>query len=181
MAYPPGGTFFDNKRSFVDVPVDESKDNAISTSEFLEAAEALTGLFDILGSVAFNPVKSDMNGNVKVRRYWAAGGGGGGGVGGGGGRGGAQALRKNLSNPSEELSNSFRDSYGRTLKQHHSFIIKPIFSAAMSATPYRKDFYAKLGDDQARVSKELDAWLKSLERIVGILNEFMVRKEAQWK
>jgi hypothetical protein len=69
MAYPPGGTFFDNKRSFVDVPVDESKDNAISTSEFLEAAEALTGLFDILGSVAFNPVKSDMNGNVKVRKY----------------------------------------------------------------------------------------------------------------
>lgn len=51
----------------------------------------------------------------------------------------------------------------------------------MSATPYRKDFYAKLGDDQARVGKELDAWLKSLERIVGILNEFMARKEAQWK
>ena len=93
----------------------------------------------------------------------------------------AQALRKNLSNPSEELSNSFRDSYGRTLKQHHSFIVKPIFSAAMSATPYRKDFYAKLGDDQTRVGKELDSWLKSLERIVGILNEFLVRKEAQWK
>jgi hypothetical protein len=59
--------------------------------------------------------------------------------------------------------------------------VKPIFSAAMSATPYRKDFYAKLGDDQTRVGKELDAWLKSLERIVGILNEFMARKEAQWK
>lgn len=66
MAYPPGGTFFDNKRSFADVPVDESKDNAIGTSEFLEAAESLTGLFDLLGSVAFNPVKSDMTGNVKV-------------------------------------------------------------------------------------------------------------------
>ena len=66
MAYPPGGTFFDNKRSFNDVPVDESKDNAIPTSQFLEAAEALTGLFDVLGSVAFNPVKADMNGNVKV-------------------------------------------------------------------------------------------------------------------
>ena len=66
MAFPPGGTFFDGKRSFKDVPVDESKDSAIATSEFLEASEALTGLFDILGSVAFNPVKSDMNGNIKV-------------------------------------------------------------------------------------------------------------------
>jgi hypothetical protein len=93
----------------------------------------------------------------------------------------SQALRKNLSTPSEELSTSFRDAYGNTLKKHHSFIIKPIFSAAMSATPYRKDFYAKLGDDQGRVSKELDAWLQSLERIVRILNEFMARKEAQWK
>jgi hypothetical protein len=93
----------------------------------------------------------------------------------------SQALRKNLSTPSEELSTSFRDAYGNTLKKHHSFIIKPIFSAAMSATPYRKDFYAKLGDDQGRVSKELDAWLQALEKIVRILNEFMARKEAQWK
>lgn len=45
-AYPPGGTFFDTvKRGFTDVPVDASKDNAISTTEFLEAAESLTTLF----------------------------------------------------------------------------------------------------------------------------------------
>jgi hypothetical protein len=45
-AYPPGGTFFDTvQRSFVDVPVDASKDNAISTTEFLEAAESLSTLF----------------------------------------------------------------------------------------------------------------------------------------
>lgn len=67
-AYPPGGTFFDTvKKSFVDVPVDESKDNAISTTEFLEAAESTTILFDVLGSVAFKPVKNDMSGNIKVR------------------------------------------------------------------------------------------------------------------
>ena len=86
-----------------------------------------------------------------------------------------------MDTPSEELSASFRDSYGNTLKQHHSFIIKPIFSAAMSATPYRKDFYAKLGDDQQRVEKELREWLTALERIVGILKQFQTRKEAQWK
>jgi hypothetical protein len=45
-AFPPGGTFFDTvKKTFVDVPVDASKDNAISTTEFLEAAESLTTLF----------------------------------------------------------------------------------------------------------------------------------------
>jgi hypothetical protein len=45
-AYPPGGTFLDTiKRSFSDVPVDKEKNNAVSTSEFLEAAESLTTLF----------------------------------------------------------------------------------------------------------------------------------------
>jgi hypothetical protein len=45
-AYPPGGTFLDTlKKSFTDVPVDKEKDNAISTTEFLEAAESLTTLF----------------------------------------------------------------------------------------------------------------------------------------
>ena len=39
-------TFFDTlKKNFTDVPVDASKDNAISTTEFLEAAESLTTLF----------------------------------------------------------------------------------------------------------------------------------------
>lgn len=89
-AYPAGGTFFDTlKKSFTDVPVDASKDNAISTTEFLDAAESLTTLFgrdiqytpylsledisltddiDVLGGAAFKPVKSDMIGNVKKIR-----------------------------------------------------------------------------------------------------------------
>ncbi|KAF2472664.1 glycolipid transfer protein [Lindgomyces ingoldianus] len=202
-AFPPGGTFFDTlKKSFSDVPVDAAKDNAISTTEFLEAAESLVTLFDVLGSVAFNPVKSDMLGNVKKTRdrqlaaptvsstlqdlvlnelkekkhtateglLWLS-------------RGldfTAQALRQNLSAPSEELSASFRSAYGNTLKPHHSFIIKPIFSAAMGATPYRNDFYKKLGDDEAKVNAELEKWLAALEKVVGILKEFMARKEAKW-
>lgn len=44
--HPPGGTWFDTvKRSFVDVPIDANRDNAIATSEFLEAAESLATLF----------------------------------------------------------------------------------------------------------------------------------------
>ena len=46
IAYPPGGTFWDTiKTSFVDVPVDANSQNAISTTEFLQAAESLTTLF----------------------------------------------------------------------------------------------------------------------------------------
>ena len=43
---PPGGTFFDTlKKNFNDVPVDDSKGDAIATAPFLEAAESLTTLF----------------------------------------------------------------------------------------------------------------------------------------
>ena len=46
---PTGGTWFDTlNKSFVDVPVDASKDNAIPTGDFLEAAESLTTLFGLL-------------------------------------------------------------------------------------------------------------------------------------
>ena len=92
----------------------------------------------------------------------------------------AQALRHNITNSSKELADSFRDAYGNTLKPHHSFIVKPIFSAAMSATPYRKDFYSKLGSDDAKVQAELDKWLSALEKDVAVLNAFLARKEAKW-
>lgn len=43
---PPGGTIVDTfKKSFVDVPIDADKDNAIATSEFLEATESLVTIF----------------------------------------------------------------------------------------------------------------------------------------
>jgi len=52
-AYPPGGTFFDSiKASFTDVPVDETKNNAINTSKFLESAESLAGLFGTTSLIA---------------------------------------------------------------------------------------------------------------------------------
>ncbi|EKD21582.1 uncharacterized protein L3040_004808 [Drepanopeziza brunnea f. sp. 'multigermtubi'] len=202
-AYPPGGTFLDTLEvSFTNVPVDKEKDNAVATTEFLKAAESLTTLFDVLGSMAFKPVKSDMAGNVaKIRErqlaapaesatlqelvvnelktkkhvateglVWLV-------------RGldfTCIALSQNLAQPSEELAASFRNAYGSTLKPHHSFVVKPIFSAAMSACPYRKDFYAKLGEDPDKVAEELRVWLASLEQILAILKGFLDRKEAKW-
>jgi len=200
---PPGGTFFDTlKKSFVDVPVNKSNDDAIATEPFLEAAESLTTLFDVLGSMAFKPVKTDMLSNIKKIRdrmlaspvdsetlqslvkaelatkkhtateglVWLN-------------RGlhfTSLSLRQNLTNPSQELADSFRSAYTNTLKPHHSFVVKPIFSAAMSATPYRKDFYRKLGEDEGKVQEELEKWLGALEEQVVILNGFLARKESKW-
>jgi hypothetical protein len=90
------------------------------------------------------------------------------------------ALSQNVAKPTEELADSFRAAYGSTLKPHHSFLVKPIFSAAMSACPYRKDFYTKLGSEEEKVVSELRTYLASLEKIVGILKGFLESKEAKW-
>jgi Glycolipid transfer protein (GLTP) len=96
----------------------------------------------------------------------------------------AQALRADI-NPSgsQELADSFRSAYKSTLAPHHSWMVKPIFSAAMSATPYRKDFYAKMvagGSDTGKLDDALKVWLEALEQRVQILNKFMATKEAKW-
>ncbi|KUI63575.1 Pleckstrin domain-containing family A member 8 [Cytospora mali] len=90
------------------------------------------------------------------------------------------ALNANVNNKTEELSTSFRNAYGTTLKPHHSFVVKPLFSAAMSACPARADFYKKLGDDDAKVQELMAGYLASLDKIVGILKAFVTSKEAKW-
>lgn len=42
----------------------------------------------------------------------------------------------------------------------------------MKATPYRKDFYAKLGSDQAKVNQQLDTNSQALERVVSQVQLF---------
>jgi hypothetical protein len=201
--FPPGGTIVQTfKKSFADVPIDADKANAISTTEFLDAAESLTTMFDVLGSVAFSPVKSDMLGNVKKLRerqlaapaesatvqdlcrneikskkhtateglVWLT-------------RGldfTCIALSQSVAKPSEELADSFRSAYGSTLKPHHSFLVKPVFSAAMSACPYRKDFYSKLGDNEDKVYSDLRVYCAALEKIVAIIKGFLDSKDAKW-
>ena len=59
-------------------------------------------------------------------------------------------------------------------------MVKPIFSAAMSATPYRKDFFGKLGGDQKQVEEKAGKWLEALQKQVSMLKQFQQRKEAKW-
>ncbi|CAG8694245.1 glycolipid transfer protein domain-containing protein [Gigaspora rosea] len=185
-------TYFDTvQRDFCDVVVTEE---GIDTVTFLEATEGVIKLFDLLGSSAFNVVQKDMTGNVnKIRtRYevdrikhntlenlviceqkekkrtategllWLK-------------RGlefTSVALRRSINETTEELSVSFTNAYGGTLKQFHSYLIRPVFTLAMKACPYRVEFFKKLGDDQARVNEQYERWLAALERIVAKLNYF---------
>jgi hypothetical protein len=95
----------------------------------------------------------------------------------------AQALRADISaGGSQELSTSFRDAYRNTLAPHHSFLVKPIFSAAMTATPYRQEFIARVAGDSSNTSKaeeDMKAWVAALEERIGILYPFLA-SEAKW-
>lgn len=93
----------------------------------------------------------------------------------------AQALRRSIENPSEELSVSFTNAYEKTLRKYHSIMVRPIFTVctrdthsklAMKACPYRKDFYAKLGPSEESVRAPLLEWLTALENIVATMQKF---------
>ena len=52
----------------------------------------------------------------------------------------------------------------------------------MAATPYKADFYKKLGPEgeKPKVDAALEKWLSALEKVVGVLQDFQTRKEAKW-
>ncbi|CAO3666266.1 hypothetical protein G6F70_006119 [Rhizopus microsporus] len=193
-------TYFETlKRSYTDV--DTSK--GVDTEQFLEATEGLVKLFDLLGSAAFSVVQNDMNGNIKKIRdrylsnptanntleelmkneapekkrvateglLWLT-------------RGldfTAQALRRSLSDPAEELNTSFTKAYEQTLKKYHSIIVRPVFALAMKACPYRKDFYEKIGVVNDAAMAQMKAWLEALENIISIIQNVFKANPAYIK
>ncbi|KAJ2724307.1 hypothetical protein GGI07_002081 [Coemansia sp. Benny D115] len=183
-------------RSFENVSI---TDDGIDTVQFLEAASGVVMLFDVLGSTAFLPVKTDLNGNIaKIRAKYDS------------DPAAFNTLQKivlaeavpdssgkldrtatqgllwlnrgleftahgvsnNLKNTKAEVSDSFVIAYGNTLKQFHNFIVKGIFSLAIKACPSREDFYKLLGSDLEEVTKRLAVWVDALQDIVLRLNVF---------
>ncbi|KAJ5769483.1 hypothetical protein N7520_004042 [Penicillium odoratum] len=206
-------------KSFQNVSIDSANGDAINTEEFLQAARSLVTLFDILGATTFNRVIADLNTNIeKVQKrkdaapaesvtlqdlvrnelksgqhkateglLWLV-------------RGldfTVQALRHNLNNPSAQLTVSFKEAYGDTLKPHHNMIVKGVFNAAMGFCPYRTTFIRKVDDKnakaaadekeqvdpevEARVLAGLNKEVEALEKVVNILKTFQASPEAQWK
>ncbi|BEJ16191.1 hypothetical protein CspHIS471_0507960 [Cutaneotrichosporon sp. HIS471] len=189
MAQPQ---FFETiTKSFEDVPVTPA---GVETAPFLEASEGLVKIFNLFGNPAFSVVQNDITGNInKVCTYflanptnadtlekllahdkathpktkervatdalmWLL-------------RGlkfTAMGLRINLSDEAEELSVSFTKGYEGSLKKFHGMMVRPVFSLAMRACPYRASFYPKFGQPQDVVMAKLEAWLKALEDIVDL-------------
>jgi hypothetical protein len=188
--------------SYVDVPTKEG----IPVVNFLAATEDLVKLFDILGSTAFSPVKSDMNGNIKkIREKFltnpekynflqsivvdeaslpqSK-------------RNGTEglmwlrrgleftslALNRNIKDPNEELSTSFSKAYESTLQKYHNMIVRPIFALAMKACPNRKDFYTKISgnSDESATIARMKPWLEALDTRVQILVQFFKDGKYEW-
>ncbi|KAN0073838.1 Glycolipid transfer domain containing protein [Tylopilus felleus] len=195
--------FLQTIKSFADVPI---TDQGIDTPAFLEASEGVVRLFKLLNNPAFSPVVSDLEGNItKVRtRYlaqptqsatlelltlnersekkntateglmWLL-------------RGLSfthQALHAAQTDPSIELAKAFTKGYEASLRQHHNFVVRGIFSVAMKACPYRKDFYAKLASDPdggvsvtaTNVDEELNKWLGGLDKIISEMRKVYKEK-----
>jgi len=177
-------------------------DSNIRTTEFLQCAEHLVLLLDLLGKIAFKPVKADLTMNIKKTRdrqhavpaesetlqelvrnerktgshtateglQWLT-------------RGLdflSQSFRHSLDNPSAELNTSLTAGYQNTLKPMHNFFIKPIFAAAMSAVPYRKDFYLKISPDADEATRHMTEAIGGLQEVMEILKPFIFGPEAKW-
>ncbi|EKM54727.1 uncharacterized protein PHACADRAFT_258755 [Phanerochaete carnosa HHB-10118-sp] len=191
--------YFETVKSFTDVPV---TDAGVDTITFLEAAQGVVNLFDLLGSAAFAAVQNDLKSNIaKVRARYDA-------VPDQSGtlellvenekgekkrtategllwllRGLAftcKALQIAQANKSTELSTAFSESYSATLKKYHNFVVKGVFAVAMKACPYRAAFFDKLAADpaggppvpQEKLDEELDKWLAALDSIATRLQTF---------
>ncbi|KAG4304577.1 hypothetical protein PORY_001970 [Pneumocystis oryctolagi] len=179
------------KTNFNDITVDEY---GISSSDFLLASESFLDIIDLLDAKIFSVVKNDIKENInKIRDYmmkypsecktleslvkneamqkktvategllWLI-------------RSFAftsHALHRSIKNEDEELSISFSKAYDVTLKKHHSFFVRPIFTMAMKSCPRRNDFYSKLCSDPIRLKTIINEWLSGLDKIILSLQNF---------
>lgn len=177
------------------------EDGKINTQMFLDACSQIVPFFDVLGSTAFAPVKSDINGNITklLKKYdtdkekfvtlqdivnseieekttkaknsatdallW---------------------LKRALSfirvflqevlTGEEDLVKCAKKAYESSLKQYHGWIVQGIFSLAMKAVPYRKDFVKALGPDCTEdvVLSEMKETVDVMAANIDTLNNFYI-------
>eukprot|EP00050_Salpingoeca_kvevrii_P018842 m.79246 g.79246 ORF g.79246 m.79246 type:complete len:513 (+) comp8177_c2_seq1:196-1734(+) len=187
-------TFFSQmEHKFGDVTI--HGDDGIDTREFLEACRCIVPFLNSVGSTTFAPVKSDINGNIsKLQGHFdanpvrfnslqslvlseidantvAA-------------SGSAtdalvwlkralefiNILLSEVVMGAETIVAAATTAYEQTLKQHHNWVVRGIFSVALGSVPYRHDFLRSLGPaeeeivigDMAEFSRSLKAHLTKL-------------------
>ncbi|CAI8021093.1 Pleckstrin homology domain-containing family A member 8 [Geodia barretti] len=179
-----------------------SDGEGIPTPDFLSACRAVVPFFDALSSTAFAPVKADINGNIEKlsKRYQSnpekfstlqsmivheletntheA-------------RNSAtdallwlkramefvQDFMAEVAGGEHSLDIAAGKAYTQCLRRYHNWIVRGMFSMAVRAVPYHKDFLVLLGSDgtadgNAAVTVHMADFARSLGEINSIINLF---------
>ncbi|XP_006832233.1 PREDICTED: pleckstrin homology domain-containing family A member 8 [Chrysochloris asiatica] len=196
-------TFFSTMNtSFSDIELLE--DSGIPTEAFLASCYAVVPVLDKLGPTVFAPVKMDLVGNIKKvnQKYitnkeefttlqkivlheveanvaqirnsateallWL--------------KRGLKFLKGFLTevkNGEKDLQTALNTAYGKTLRQHHGWVVRGVFALALRAAPCYEDFVAALtikeGDHQKEafsigMQRDLSLYLPAMERQLAILD-----------
>uniref|UniRef100_A0A8C6T0A3 Pleckstrin homology domain-containing family A member 8 n=1 Tax=Neogobius melanostomus TaxID=47308 RepID=A0A8C6T0A3_9GOBI len=191
-----------NTDIFSDINLDD--DNGIPTQEFLDSCYAIVPVLDKLGSTVFAPVKMDFVGNIKkihqkllsdsdnfptlqsivlheverevahVRNsatealLWL--------------RRGLKFLMEFLSEVNEgqtDVPRALNNSYGKTLRRYHGWVVRGVFALALRAAPSYAGFTAALvtkeGDElkssfSSGIHRDLDVYLPAMGKQLAILD-----------
>eukprot|EP00076_Gallus_gallus_P037685 XP_025003223.1 pleckstrin homology domain-containing family A member 8 isoform X2 [Gallus gallus] len=196
-------TFFSvMSNRFSDIELQEEE--GIPTEEFLESCYAIVPVLDKLGPTVFAPVKMDFVGNIKkinqkfitnkeefdtlqkivlhevsagvaqVRNsatealLWL--------------KRGLKFLKGFLTevkNGEKNIQTALNNAYGKTLRQHHGWVVRGVFALALRAAPTYEDFVAALSvedcDPQEEtfyraMQRDLSIYLPAMEKQLNILD-----------
>ncbi|KAI6074631.1 Pleckstrin-like proteiny domain-containing family A member 8 isoform X1 [Aix galericulata] len=196
-------TFFSvMSNRFSDIELREEE--GIPTEEFLESCYAIVPVLDKLGPTVFAPVKMDFVGNIKkinqkfitnkeefdtlqkivlhevnagvaqVRNsatealLWL--------------KRGLKFLKGFLTevkNGEKNIQTALNNAYGKTLRQHHGWVVRGVFALALRAAPTYEDFVAALSvedcDPQEEtfykgMQRDLNIYLPAMEKQLNILD-----------
>ncbi|CAN8184811.1 unnamed protein product [Coccothraustes coccothraustes] len=196
-------TFFSvMSNRFSDIELREEE--GIPTEEFLESCYAIVPVLDKLGPTVFAPVKMDFVGNIKkinqkfitnkeefdtlqkivlhevnagvaqVRNsatealLWL--------------KRGLKFLKGFLTevkNGEKNIQTALNNAYGKTLRQHHGWVVRGVFALALRAAPTYEDFVAALSVDECDpqeetfykgMQRDLNIYLPAMEKQLNILD-----------
>lgn len=89
----------------------------------------------------------------------------------------ALGLRLNLTNNQHTVAQSFIQAYEETLIKYHAWLIQRLFSMGFELAPNRATFYRNLGgheDTDEEIINDINQWLPLLQRVVDIINGFVL-------
>ncbi|XP_060104703.1 pleckstrin homology domain-containing family A member 8 isoform X2 [Heteronotia binoei] len=184
--------------------IDLLENSGIPTEEFLQSCYAIVPVLDKLGSTVFAPVKMDFVGNIKKinQKYitntnefntlqkivlhevnteeaqvrnsateallWL--------------KRGLKFLKEfltELKKGEKNIQTALNNAYGRTLRQHHGWVVRGVFALALRASPTYECFVAALSvgecDNQEELfyrgmQRDLNTYLPAMEKQLGILD-----------